>query len=64
MGCICFKDNDLYNSTIENTTKFIVPEGECRVLSVYDGDTVIVSFRLGKTIYRHRLRLRGINTPR
>lgn len=63
MGCICCKDNELYNSTIDNTIKFVVPEGWCRVLSVYDGDTIIVSFRLGKKIYRHRLRLRGINAP-
>lgn len=38
-------------------------EIECKVVSVYDGDTVKVVFPLNNTLYKWNCRLTGIDTP-
>jgi len=38
-------------------------EIECKVVSVYDGDTVKIVFPLNNTLYKWNCRLTGIDTP-
>ena len=54
----------LINSTID--TPELSFKGKtflCKVVDVYDGDTVKVIFYLNDTLYRWTVRLYGINTP-
>jgi micrococcal nuclease len=49
--------------TYANTTPFIPPIREGKVIKVYDGDTITIgAFLLGKP-YRFQVRLLGIDTP-
>ena len=68
MGCCVSKFvcelSKLEKSTIENTQEFIVSGRiECKVLKVIDGDTLVISFLFNNKIYKHSLRLYGINCP-
>lgn len=54
----------LYNQTIENTPDFSF-EGQqhlCRLIDVYDGDTMTVIFEVHGKFSQFRVRLFGINT--
>ena len=55
----------LKDCTLENTTKlsFEGQKIECKVLSVYDGDTCTVAFEFNNSFYQWKCRLYGINSP-
>lgn len=55
----------LDEATLENTPWFSF-EGEmleCKVLKVYDGDTIIIAFMYNNRVYKKKCRLNGIDTP-
>jgi micrococcal nuclease len=59
-------DHDYLNSiTYEQTQPFIPQLSYCKVIKVYDGDTVTVGSRITGTniVYRFSVRLAGIDTP-
>jgi endonuclease YncB( thermonuclease family) len=47
----------------QNCEKFILPISLCKVIKVYDGDTITIGFTLNKINYRHSVRLSRIDTP-
>ena len=50
----------------DNTTKIFSFKGQkikCKVVSVYDGDTMKVVFPLNNKMYKWNCRLLGIDTP-
>ncbi len=51
------------DATYENSTPFVPPITEGKVVKVYDGDTVTVATRLYGTLYRFSVRLNGIDSP-
>ena len=55
----------LHGITYEQTISFIPPITYCKVIKVYDGDTITIATRLpGNTcVYRFSVRLDGIDTP-
>ena len=56
----------LENILYIDTTPFIPPIVYCKVIKVYDGDTITVASRLpfeGSPIYRFSVRLAGIDSP-
>jgi endonuclease YncB( thermonuclease family) len=61
------KDPDLQEATYENTPEFTFKglRSTVKVLRVIDGDTVDIALAQPETrkIYRHRVRLYGIDTP-
>jgi len=68
--CMCAsvegKDHDYLNSiTYEQTRPFIPQLSYCKVIKVYDGDTVTVASRTAGTniVYRFSVRLAGIDSP-
>jgi endonuclease YncB( thermonuclease family) len=59
-------DHDYLNSiTYEQTQPFIPQVSYCKVIKVYDGDTVTVASRTAgtNTVYRFSVRLAGIDSP-
>jgi endonuclease YncB( thermonuclease family) len=55
----------LQNIGYANTVPFVPPITLCKVIKVYDGDTITVAARLPNTetpIYRFQVRLNGIDT--
>jgi endonuclease YncB( thermonuclease family) len=59
-------DHDYLNSiTYEQTQPFIPQLSYCKVIKVYDGDTVTVASRTAGTniVYRFSVRLAGIDSP-
>ena len=66
--CFCFKQLYLKNIKYVNTTIFIPPIHYCKVVKVYDGDTITVATTLpfknnSSQVYRFRVRLRHIDSP-
>ena len=61
----CNSKSHLDNITMNNTIPFIPPVKECKVIKVYDGDTITIGCYLfgEKTPYRLSVRLRGIDSP-
>jgi micrococcal nuclease len=63
----CFKQSDdgLELCTIENTVQlsFKGETKQCKVLSVYDGDTCTITFKFNNMYYKWKCRLQGINSP-
>jgi endonuclease YncB( thermonuclease family) len=44
-----------------DTKPFVLPVRQCKVVKVYDGDTITVAFYLNRTLYRTNVRLLGID---
>lgn len=70
MGCIytkgsqCIETVYLKNaSTSTNELNFQGKTKWCKVVSVYDGDTIRVVFRFYNGLYKFNCRLEGIDTP-
>ena len=56
----------LQNITYANTVPFIPPITYCKVIKVYDGDTITVASKLpfkGSPLYRFSVRLASIDSP-
>lgn len=53
----------LENATLRNTPLFVPPIKYCKVIKVYDGDTIHVAALIQGTPWRFKVRLREINTP-
>lgn len=52
--------------TKENAPKLFTMNGQskwCKVIDVYDGDTINIVFSMGGQIVHHKMRLAGIDTP-
>ena len=59
-------DIDSIDITWKDTTPFVAPITQGKVIKVYDGDTITVAARLpykGSLLYRFSVRLNGIDTP-
>lgn len=58
-------DEELINSTSENVPWFSFENKvlKCKVLSVYDGDTITIAFKHDGNIVKKKCRLLGIDTP-
>ena len=71
--CLCYKprdrmesiDKDVEEATWKNTTPFIPQIRACKVIKVYDGDTITVAAKLHESfpVNRFSVRLSGIDTP-
>jgi len=51
---------------LDNTPKFTFQSDEkvpCKVINVYDGDTLDIAMEYGGSVYAFRIRLAGIDTP-
>jgi len=46
----------------KDTVPFVLPITKCKVVRIYDGDTITVAFYLNRTLYRTNVRLRGIDS--
>lgn len=59
----CLQKSRLYCSSIENTKDFSILnyKGYCKVLDVYDGDTITISFPFYGGIYKKKLRIYGVD---
>lgn len=59
----CLQKIKLNFSTIENTKDFSLLnyKGKCKVLEVYDGDTITISFPFYGDIYKKKLRIYGVD---
>lgn len=55
----------LKNKNINNTKKFEFNNKQilCKVIDVYDGDTIIVAIKFEKNIYSHKVRMYGYDSP-
>jgi len=67
MGCISshIEKYKLSKKTLESVNELTF-EGQqfyCKVLEVYDGDTITLCFKFGNTYFKKRCRLYGINAP-
>lgn len=61
-----FSFNPYTNSTYENTPEYTLEglRSTVKILRILDGDTVdIALYHRGDKVYRHRVRLNGIDTP-
>ena len=59
MGC-CWSRS--WSKVVYADTKpFVLPVRQCKVVKVYDGDTITVAFYLNRTLYRTNVRLLGID---
>ena len=58
-------NNKLKNSTYENTDTFTFDGStkKCKILKVYDGDTLWLSTVLFNKIYKMRIRMDGYDSP-
>nr|QBK88812.1 MAG: nuclease-like protein [Mimivirus LCMiAC01] len=56
-------DIDLQNATFKNTPKYLPNITSCRVLKVYDGDSITIASRIENKIWKWSVRLNGIDTP-
>jgi len=65
MGCIHSTNRKLEHSTLQNTPTFILPTAKmkCKVLKVYDGDTIWVSIILHNNIVKFNCRMIGYDSP-
>ena len=57
--------NQLNESTLENTKKFSLDGKKkyCKVVKVYDGDTITINMFLKKKLYQFSVRMFGYNSP-
>jgi micrococcal nuclease len=58
-------NKQLQESSLENTNKYSL-EGKkkhCKVVKVYDGDTITINMRVHNKIYQYNIRLLGYDTP-
>lgn len=55
-----YKDYDIDNT---NEFSFTCKEDVCRLIDIYDGDTVTVIIPINKEYWQYRIRIHGINTP-
>ena len=64
MGGILIKQK-LLKCTNENTEfyKFNNKKFYCKVIDIYDGDTITIAIRLNKKIYKHKVRMFGYDSP-
>ena len=64
MGNYLIKYN-LKKCTVENTPKYSFKNQTrlCKVLSIYDGDTITVAIKLEETIYKVKIRMYGYDSP-
>uniref|UniRef100_A0A6C0B4P5 TNase-like domain-containing protein n=1 Tax=viral metagenome TaxID=1070528 RepID=A0A6C0B4P5_9ZZZZ len=64
MGNLLFKQQ-LLQCTKENTEyyKFNDKKFYCKVVDVYDGDTITIAIKLNKKIYKHKVRMFGYDSP-
>ena len=62
--CSC-EEKKLRNSTMDNTPTFNLPTKimKCKVVKVYDGDTIWVSFFLNKQLIKFKCRMLGYDSP-
>ena len=58
----CWKKS-LKTSTYEDAENFVLPIKEGKVVRVYDGDTITVTFYFHQKLYRTQVRLLGIDAP-
>ena len=61
----CYLKQQLENCTIENTPKYSY-KGKtklCKVIKVYDGDTITVAIKLEKKIFASSVRMFGYDSP-
>ena len=71
--CICYNhkpsmenlDKDVANANWKNTTPFVPQIRVCKVIKVYDGDSITVAAKLHESfsVNRFSVRLNGIDTP-
>ena len=71
--CLCYSpprnmnsiDKDVQDANWKNTRPFIPNIKACKVIKVYDGDTITVATKLHETfpVHRFSVRLSGIDTP-
>ena len=61
----CIYKHQLNKCTPENTPKYEFKNVTklCKVISVYDGDTITIAIRLEKTIYQAKVRMFGYDSP-
>lgn len=61
----CIYRCQLSKQTIENTPKYEFKDITklCRVIDVYDGDTITVAIKLEKTIWKAKIRMYGYDSP-
>lgn len=59
------KEDDLKSFKYDDFKKFVHMEDgdKALVIKVYDGDTLTVGWRHGKSLVRESVRIRGIDTP-
>ena len=64
MGALLFKQK-LLKCTNENTEyyKFNNQKFYCKVVDIYDGDTITIAVKLNKKIYKHKVRMFGYDSP-
>ena len=72
-SCMCYNsspspirlDSDVQKATWKNTTPFVPSVHACKVIKVYDGDTITVAAKLHDSfpVNRFSVRLSGIDTP-
>lgn len=67
MFSYCFKSkNPVIHVEYKDTTPFVPPVTNGKVIKVYDGDTITIASKLpirNSPIYRFSVRLNGIDTP-
>ena len=71
--CLCYSphqnmnnlDKEVQNASWKNTRPFIPIIKACKVIKVYDGDTITVAAKLHESfpVHRFSVRLSGIDTP-
>lgn len=61
----CIEDRKLRHCDGKNVPRFVPDVRRCKVVAVYDGDTITVAARLARRGSPHlfRVRLRGIDSP-
>ena len=61
----CIYKYQLSKKTTENTPKYEFKDITklCRVIDVYDGDTITVAIKLEKTIWKAKIRMYGYDSP-
>tara|TARA_B110000208_G_C11786240_1_gene435736 strand:- start:186 stop:647 length:462 start_codon:yes stop_codon:yes gene_type:complete len=57
--------NTLTKCTKENTSfyRFDNKKYYCKVIDIYDGDTITVAIKLNNKIFKHKVRMYGYDTP-
>ena len=60
----CYKSK-LQKCTIDNTPDFCFKNQtkQCKVLDIYDGDTITIAIKLDKNIFKWKVRMYGYDSP-